>query len=145
MKVMIFISNSTQIQSLWNVCSVHPWPPHILSYTINFLTGGTRQKQLACLSVLVIQMWPSFSPGTRSGHVYCLCLLDQTLSLCHVGTVISHFYSYNVHTCLYTVRPKYLVSVNSKLLLIVSGFMGMKLLIVHLFIVQIWNCMGAIH
>ena len=50
-----------------------PLTPRILSYTVNLLTGGTRQKQLACLSVLVIQMWPSFSPGTRSDHVYRSC------------------------------------------------------------------------
>ena len=50
-----------------------PLTPCILSYTINFLTGGTGQKELTCLSVLVVQMWPSFSPGTRSDHVYRSC------------------------------------------------------------------------
>ena len=46
-----YISNSTQNIGLQNASSVLPWPPRILSYTINFLTGRTGQKQLTCLSV----------------------------------------------------------------------------------------------
>ena len=76
--------------------------------------------------------------------MYRLCLLDLSLSFFHVNTVMSHFYSYNVYTCFCTVRPKHLVSVNSKFLLIVSSFMGKKSLIVHLSIVPIQYCMGAI-
>ena len=44
---MIFIFISAQKQDLQNISLFYPWPPRILSYTINFLTEKTGNKKQA--------------------------------------------------------------------------------------------------
>ena len=50
--------------------TVLPWPTRILSSYCNFLDRVNRANQQACLSDLVAHMGPTFSPETRSDHVF---------------------------------------------------------------------------
>ena len=61
--------------------------------------------------------------------MYCLCLSDQTLSLCHVSTVMSHFYSYSVLNMFDTARPMRISFSKHETETSCSGFMGKKSLI----------------
>ena len=70
----LYISNSAEIQGLWNASSVLHWPPTSFPILLTSLTGGTGQNQLACLSVLVVQ-WDQTSLlklGQCYVHVFTL-------------------------------------------------------------------------
>ena len=106
-------------------------PPHPFLYHL-LLDRGTGQKQLNIRVFLVIQFDQAYPLKLGMVIFYCLCLSDLTLSLCHVSTVISHFYSYNVLNMFHTARPMCISFSKHETLTFVSGFMGKKSLIVRL-------------
>ena len=80
-----YISNSSQIQGLWNACYVLPWPPQILSYTVNFIDRGNRTKPASMSEFFWLYKCDQASPLELGQAICTVCVSCQ---YCHVSLLL---------------------------------------------------------
>ncbi len=138
-----YILNSFQIEGLWNACSVLPWPPCILSYTITSLTGGTGLKPASMSEWFWLYTWDQASL-LKLGQTSVIFVFYTGLRVCFMSVLTwSTFTHFMFYTCYRLSDKSVKFQQTRNFYTFVSGFMSKKSLKVHLSKVQFWNFMGA--